>query len=129
MQEQILREHLLLLKHLKRLDRLVCEQSCDETYESFLSVLHSVQFGWLTPGKRVLKLMETGKVARSTVLKQPHPLQRKWFSELDEIEKGKWLLRFANRIRNGNIRGLGQIYDLTPRRLQQLLKLAKSISA
>ena len=128
MQEHILRAHRRLLIHLKRLEKVICAEGSGRNGHSFRAVLHSVQFGWLTPGKRVLRLMDTGKVARAEVLKQPDLLQRKWFSELDEIEKGRWLLNFANRARNRIIGELGQILDLTPRRLQQLLKLTKSVS-
>lgn len=128
MQEQILREHRLLLRRLRELKQLMVAQTSDKSYDTFLQILRTVRLGWLTPGKKVFRLMLSGRVAPSTILKKPASLQRKWFSELDEIEKGRWLLNFANRARNENIRVLGQILGLTPRRLQQLLRLTKSAS-
>jgi len=76
----------------------------------------------------VFRLLWAGRVSASKVADQPPELQRKWFNELDEIEKGRWLLKFANRPCTPNIRVQSEILARTPRRLQQLMKQAKVIS-
>lgn len=129
MQDQILREYQQVLSQLKSLESRFNSGESDETYDTFSSILRSLELGWLTPGTVVLSLLKEDRVSASFVLKQSRALQKKWFGELDEIEKGRWLLKFSNGFRNPKIRLLGEILDLTPRRLQQLQSQAKWVSS
>lgn len=93
--------------------------------EKHLAVLRMFELGWLTPGSEILKRLRSKELSLEKVLEQPDSMQRKWFADLNNLEKSRWVKDF--RIFCGYEK-LEKIFQLTRRRLQQLEKNAKRVS-
>jgi len=93
--------------------------------EPIRSVLQILRTGWLTPGREILLQLEMGEVTLLSVLRRPRRLQRKWFSELDALEKVRWIAVFWDSSQKVD---LPKVLGLSKRRLQQLLNPAKRVS-
>lgn len=89
------------------------------------SVVRKLEMGWLTPGSEILRRLRSKDLSLEEVLRQPDSMQRKWFADLNSLEKSRWVKAF--RIFCGYEK-LEKIFQLTRRRLQQLEKNAKRVS-
>lgn len=89
------------------------------------AILRKLQMGWLTPGSVILQRIEKKQLSLRKVLQRPDSLQRKWFDDLGELEKGRWITIFRGCCGDERLQA---ILQLTLRRLQQLQKKAKSVS-
>ena len=95
------------------------------TKRRFSDVLQRLEMGWLTPGFEILRRIETRKLKVSHVLEQPDSLHRKWFEDLSDRQKGRWVNIFRRYCERGQLQ---DILRLTMRRLQQLQKLTQPVS-
>ncbi len=89
------------------------------------AILRKLQMGWLTPGSVILQRIEDKQLSLRKVLRRPDSLQRKWFDDLNELEKGRWITIFRGFCGDERMQA---ILQLTLRRLQQLQKKTKSVS-
>ena len=81
--------------------------------------------GWLTPGGEILRRIEKHKLPLHRVLGQHDSLQRKWFEDLSDLQKGRWVNIFRDYCGGDRLKN---ILQLTMRRLQQLQKLTQSVT-
>ncbi len=95
------------------------------TKRTFSDALQRLEMGWLTPGFEILRRIETRKLKVSHVLEQPDSLHRKWFEDLSDRQKGRWVNIFRRHCEKGRLQ---DILRLTMRRLQQLQKLTQPVT-
>lgn len=88
-------------------------------------LVQKLQMGWLTPGSEILCRLEKEEILAQKLLRTPQSLHRKWFDDLSELQKGRWISILRPFCVNGE---LENILQLTLRRLQQLQRKTKCIS-
>jgi len=89
------------------------------------TVLQRLEMGWLTPGGEILRRIETRRLPLRRVLEQHDSLHRKWFEELSDLQKGRWINLFRGYCDDDRLQN---ILRLTIRRLQQLQKLTQPVT-
>lgn len=88
-------------------------------------LLQKLQMGWLTPGSEILRRLEKEKTFAQTLLQTSQSLHRKWFDDLSDSQKGRWVSILRPLCVHGEME---EILQLTLRRLQQLQRKTKCIS-
>ena len=108
------REYRELVKSLTRL------QGANQPGQNDLrDLLRSLRTGWLTPGSEILFRLEKKRLKPRAVARRPPALQRKWFQELNDLEKSRWIAVFWDTPAKSD---LPKLLKLSKRRLQQLMK-------
>ncbi len=116
LQHRVVLEYRVILGQLK---------SLAEDDKAVAPVFQRLETGWLTPGGEILQRIEDGEVSPQKILRQSRFLIRKWFNELSDQQKARWidhlrLVRVDEEVQ--------KILQLSQRRLQQLRKSAKRVS-
>jgi len=88
-------------------------------------LLQKFWMGWLTPGSEILRRMMREEICPRSLLRTPQSLHLKWFAELCDFNKGRWISLLRPLCKHGD---LEKILQLSKRRLQQLQQKAKCVS-
>ena len=59
--------------------------------ESAAAIFRRLETGWLTPGSEILERIENQEVSLQKILRQSRSLLRKWFSDLSDQGKGRFI--------------------------------------
>lgn len=93
------------------------------THDLLSDLLHELTCGQYAPAAEVYQLLETGLIPTSFLRNVPKEQIRRWFFDLEVFPQANWLR--IMRTEFPKVDDLGSCLGLSPRRIQQILRLTK----